>query len=61
MELEYANKILNINNAFVDKCPVTGKYFWTVYADGIFPKQNTGFFDTVQEAFDDALEYLATT
>jgi hypothetical protein len=58
MELKYANNILNTNNVFVDKCTVTGKYFWMVYDNGVFPKQRTGF-DTVQEAFDNALGYFA--
>ena len=60
MELDYANKILGINNVFIDKCTVTGKYFWMVYGNGVFPKHKTGF-DTVQKAFDDALDYLANT
>lgn len=57
MDLKYANEILNINGIFIDKCTATGKYFWMTCADGNFGKEKTGF-DTVQEAFDDALTYL---
>ena len=58
MELEYANRILGVNNIFIAKCTVTSKYFWMVYDNGVFPKQKEGF-ETVQEAFDDAVYYLS--
>lgn len=57
MELKFANDILNVNGMFIDKSTVTGKYFWMAYVDGSYTKESTGF-DTVQEAFDDALTYL---
>jgi hypothetical protein len=58
MELKFANEILNVNGAFIDKCTATGKYFWMACVDGAWANEGTGF-DTVQEAFDDALTYLA--
>lgn len=58
MELKFANEILNVNGMFIDKSTVTGKYFWMAYDDGAYTTEHTGF-DTVQEAFDDALTYLA--
>lgn len=58
MELKFANEILNINGVFIDKSTVTGKYFWMAYIDNTFTKESAEF-DTVQEAFDDALTYLA--
>lgn len=57
MELKYANKILNINGVFIDKCIASGKYFWMTCVDGVFGTEHTGF-NTVQEAFDDAIDYL---
>lgn len=58
MELKFANEILNVNGMFIDKCTATGKYFWMAYVDGALAEESDGF-DTVQEAFDDALTYLA--
>ena len=60
MELKYANEVLNINGVFVDKCIVNSKYFWIVYNDGVFVKKSA-YFDTVQRAFDDAVDYLVET
>lgn len=57
MELKFANEILNVNGAFIDKSTVTGKYFWMAYIGNTFTKESAEF-DTVQEAFDDALTYL---
>lgn len=57
MELNFANEILIRYSAFVDKCTVTGKYFWTACVDGTFTN-NGDSFNTVQEAFDDAIHYL---
>lgn len=57
MELKIANEYLNVNGMFIDKCTATGKYFWMLYENGTFTKESTGF-DTVQEAYDDALGYL---
>lgn len=57
MELKFANEILNVNGMFIDKCIATGKYFWMLCENGAYTKERTGF-DTVQEAFDDALTYL---
>lgn len=57
MELKFANEILNINGIFIDKCTATGKYFWMTCVYVTDAKERTGF-DTVQEAFDDALGYL---
>ena len=58
MELKFANEILNINGMFIDKCIATGKYFWMLCENGTYTNERTGF-NTVQEAFDDAIGYLA--
>ena len=58
MELKLANEILNINGMFIDKCTVTGKYFWMLYENRTYSNERTGF-NTVQEAFDDAIGYIA--
>ena len=55
MELKMANEYLNVNGIFVDKSTVTGKYFWMFCKNGTFSEGYSGF-DTVQEAFDDAVD-----
>ena len=57
MELKMANEYLNVNGMFIDQCTVAGKYFWMLCENGTFIEGHSGF-DTVQEAFDDAVKYL---
>ena len=66
VELRFANEILNAftnellraNGVFIDKCTATGKYFWMVWFDENFSAEGTGF-DTIKEAYEDVLDYLA--
>ena len=59
MELKIANEYLNVNGIFIAKSTVSDKYFWMRCKNGTFSEEHDGF-DTVQEAFDDALSYLAS-
>ena len=58
-ELRVVNEFLNVNGMFIDKCTATGKYFWMLCENGTYTDEKTGF-DTVQEAFDDAMNCLNT-